>query len=726
MKRRPQVTREDAAEQSRRTFVDQLLGRAPSDTALGHYPALLEARAALDRFRTLLDQATDAVFVLDLPIAQLVDTNHATETLFRIPHAQLISRTIHDLVDAASSETLAHWLDGKDTTSTCSVEYLHKGFHASADAEPVWIEMHLSRVNFQGHPHAIVVARDITERRLAQIRYETLVHNLPGIVFRCQCNENWSMEFISPDIERLTGYPPSDFIHDNVRPYASLIHPEDRPHVDERVLEGVRNHAPYEVAYRIHTADGTERWVLEHGQGIFHGDDDTPLSIDGVIVDVTDRRGAEEALRKSEAFRKQVFESSRMPIVIMEGGTYRYIDCNDAAIAAYGYSAKEDVLGLTPMDVSAPTQYDGSPSGEKALAYLEQAASDGSIIFEWRHRRPDGTEWDAEVHLIRFDFGDSCMYQFSLVDITERKRADALIRQANEELERRVAERTHDLQLMNKELLASGEELQSANEELRTTVDYLNEMREKMIEQEKMASLGGLVAGVAHEINTPVGSALTAVTYLPSLLEEFRAKVDSNTLRRSDLTKFLDSMDEAVRLSVLNLTRAGDLVSSFKKISADQAMDDCIEFDLSVAIHDVVLSLRHEYKNKPIHIEVECPDPGTLTIRNHPGAFVQILTNLVMNSIRHGLAGMEEGVISITARADSDGVIVFYADNGRGMPPEVRAHMFDPFFTTARGAGGTGLGMSIVYNLVTQRMGGTIDVQSAPGEGVLFTLRLPG
>lgn len=295
----------------------------------------------------------------------------------------------------------------------------------------------------------------------------------------------------------------------------------------------------------------------------------------------------------------------------------------------------------------------------------------------------------------------------------------------NRELEDRVRERTRELQSTNEELEASGEELQSANEELRTTIEYLNEMRGKMIEQEKMASLGGLVAGVAHEINTPIGAALTAATYMPPLVEEFMAKMEQNALRRSDLSAFLASMDEAVQLTVNNLSRAADLVTSFKKVSADQTMDDCIEFDLSVTIHDVILSLRHEYKNRPIHVEVECPDPGILTFRNYPGAFVQILTNLIMNSLRHGLAETEDGVISITARRTEDAVLVFYSDNGCGMTEEVRTRMFDPFFTTARGVGGTGLGMSIVYNLITQRMGGTIQVQTAPGEGVLFTLRFP-
>lgn len=313
-----------------------------------------------------------------------------------------------------------------------------------------------------------------------------------------------------------------------------------------------------------------------------------------------------------------------------------------------------------------------------------------------------------------------------------QRAARLALQEANDTLEQKVQDRTEELHASNEELQASTEELQvaneemvSANEELRTTIEYMNQMREKMIEQEKLASLGGLVAGIAHEVNTPIGSALTAVTFLSPLLAELHAKLAANALRRTDFATFLESADEAVHLAVHNLTRANDLVGSFKKISADQSMDHYMEFDLTVSIHDVLLSLRHECRDRSIHIETECPPPGTLTLWNYPGAFVQILTNLVMNSIHHGLKDTEEGIITITVRQTDDRAILFYSDNGIGMTEEVRAHAFDPFFTTARGVGATGLGMSIIYNLVMQRMGGTLDMQTAPGEGVFFTIGIP-
>lgn len=318
------------------------------------------------------------------------------------------------------------------------------------------------------------------------------------------------------------------------------------------------------------------------------------------------------------------------------------------------------------------------------------------------------------------------------LSLVDQRAAQRALQEAHDTLEEKVQERTEELHTSNEELQASTEELEATNitmletnERLQTTITYLNQMREKVIEQEKLASLGGLVAGIAHEINTPVGSALTAITFLRPLLRDLNRKLEENTLRRADFGAFLQDAEESVRLAEHNLTRASDLVASFKKISVDQSADPFLEFDIATLIHDVLLSLRHEYKSKPIQVRADCPEPGTVFVKNYPGALVQVLTNLIMNSIRHGLKDTQDGCITLKVQKEEDQTLLFFSDNGCGMTEEVRAHAFDPFFTTARGSGGTGLGMSMVYNLVTQKMGGTLEMQTQPGEGVHFLIRIP-
>jgi signal transduction histidine kinase len=247
--------------------------------------------------------------------------------------------------------------------------------------------------------------------------------------------------------------------------------------------------------------------------------------------------------------------------------------------------------------------------------------------------------------------------------------------------------------------------------------------RRQLIQAEKMAALGQLVAGVAHEINTPVGVSVTAASYLQRITDEVSESLSKGKLRRSELEKYMASAVESTSEILSNLMRAAELIQSFKQVAVDQNVDERRHFNLHKYIHEILLSLRSKYKNTKYQIVVNCPED--LIIYSYPGAIMQIIANLVMNSLIHGFEGREQGVITIDVSAGPDEVRMRYRDNGKGLTAQEKIRIFEPFFTTKPGRGGTGLGMHIVYNLVTQTLNGGIVCESAPGKGAGFTITLP-
>jgi signal transduction histidine kinase len=283
-------------------------------------------------------------------------------------------------------------------------------------------------------------------------------------------------------------------------------------------------------------------------------------------------------------------------------------------------------------------------------------------------------------------------------------------------LETEVAERTADLR-------RTADELKIAKEEAEGALDQAHRAQKKLVEVEKMAALGSLVAGVAHEINTPVGTALTASTLLDQRTREFRAQFASGTMRKSDLTRYMDGAMEAVGLVLTNINRAVDLIQSFKQVAVDQTSDVRRAFSLESYLDEIITSLSPNLRKAGATVEVAC-DP-TIEMNSYPGALAQVLTNLVINALTHAFEDKRDGRIIIRADPVGNGrVKIFFRDNGKGMPPDDLARIFDPFFTTKRGAGGTGLGMHIVYNIVTQQLGGSILAHSVEGEGTTFVIEI--
>jgi signal transduction histidine kinase len=269
------------------------------------------------------------------------------------------------------------------------------------------------------------------------------------------------------------------------------------------------------------------------------------------------------------------------------------------------------------------------------------------------------------------------------------------------------------------------DELRTSKEKAEGALFELNAAQQNLIDAERLAALGGLVAGVAHEVNNPIGISLTVASSFARRAEMFDAELKSDgQLRRSQLEDFVRTSRDAAQQLVANLHRAGELIQSFKQVAVDRSHAERRQFSLSEATDQIIASLRPVLKRAPITLSVDVPEG--LVIDGYPGSYGQILTNLFLNAVNHAFVDGRSGAISISARPRGhDGVEIIFADNGAGMTPDVQRQAFDPFFTTRRNEGGTGLGLHIVYNLVTQQLGGRMMLDSRLGQGTTFRIIMP-
>jgi len=247
--------------------------------------------------------------------------------------------------------------------------------------------------------------------------------------------------------------------------------------------------------------------------------------------------------------------------------------------------------------------------------------------------------------------------------------------------------------------------------------------RDQLIEAEKMASLGGLVAGVAHEINTPLGIGVTAASHLRERYLLLKEEYDSGSLRKPSLDSFMATCGEATRILESNLQRASALIHGFKQIAVDQSSGDKRRFNMKEYLDELILSMHPEIKKTRLTVELDCDE--ALWIDSYPGAISQILTNLILNSILHAYDTPAVGTLLIRFRELEDHYELIYSDDGRGIEESVLQMIFEPFFTTRRGQGSSGLGMHICYNLVKQTLAGNIECVSTLTEGTQFTISLP-
>ena len=288
---------------------------------------------------------------------------------------------------------------------------------------------------------------------------------------------------------------------------------------------------------------------------------------------------------------------------------------------------------------------------------------------------------------------------------------------AFDELNAHRTQLEHQVQKRTQQLLI-------AKNEAEESLMLLQETQQSLVQAEKMAALGGLVAGVAHEINTPIGITLTSASFLNEETKKVVTLYQQGELGGDELESYFDTAQQSTELMTINCHRAADLIQSFKQVAVDQTSDNHREFDLKNYLEEVLLSLRPVLKKTAIHVELDCPND--LIIQGFPGAISQIVTNFIMNSLQHGYDAAQKGIINLIVTQLPDDKIEFrYSDDGKGIPESIQNKIFEPFFTTQRGNGGSGLGLNLVYNIVHQTLKGALRVQSIEGKGTTFVFNFP-
>lgn len=260
--------------------------------------------------------------------------------------------------------------------------------------------------------------------------------------------------------------------------------------------------------------------------------------------------------------------------------------------------------------------------------------------------------------------------------------------------------------------------------ERKAALDSLQQLQGSLVQAEKMAALGGLVAGIAHEINTPIGVILMSSTHLEAETDKVAERYRQGELSGDELEAYFDTARQSSKLMTINSQRAADLIYSFKQVAVDQTSGERREFELKSYIEEILLSLQPKFKNTAVGVTLECPE--NVPVDSFPGALSQVLTNFIINSLQHAYQPKQAGNVNIrVALLADDTVELIYSDDGQGIPPELQSKIFDPFFTTQRGKGGSGLGLHIVYNTVCQTLKGSMEMHSVFTEGTTFTLHFP-
>jgi len=653
-----------------------------------------QAHAAVQQFelfRLVVEAAPNAIVMAD-EAGRITLVNHQTEKMFGYRRDELIGQPIEMLVPP---ERRGHhpqlrigYMEHPRTRPMGAGRDLY-GVTKHGDEVP--IEIGLNPVTTGEGRFVLASIIDITERKRA---VDALRESEERFRFMVSGVKDYAILMIDPKgrinswnegAQRLKGYTEAEIVG---RSIDCFYPPEDvaagKPAFE--LAEAARLGSYEDEGWRVRK-DGTRFWA----NVLFTAARDATGKLRGfckVTRDMTERRRAEERFRL-------VVEASPSAM-LMAGPDGRIALVNAQAEKLFGYPRAE-LIGQ-PVEMLLPARSAPNHPQLRETYFSRPVSRPMGAGRDLYGRSKDGRDIPVEIGLNPITTSEGLFVLASVIDITERKRAESELKALNESLARQV-----------KETLG-------AMEQLRNTQGQL-------IQAEKLASLGGLVAGIAHEINTPVGVGVTAASTLRAKARQLQQKHDAGDLREQDVSAFVRLVSESTQIVLRNLERAAELVRSFKQVAVDQTSGERRVFDLGIYLEEILQSLAPRLKKTTHAVKVDCA-PG-LVIDSYPGALAQIITNLIENSLTHGFGDGGTGAIRIVAQKDGEQIALRYADDGAGIPKEHLSRIFDPFFTTRRGSGGSGLGLNIVYNLVTGMLRGSIEVNSAPGEGAQFLMRFP-
>jgi PAS domain S-box-containing protein len=374
----------------------------------------------------------------------------------------------------------------------------------------------------------------------------------------------------------------------------------------------------------------------------------------------------------------------------------RYLQINQRLTEICGISV-EDHLGRTVRDC-VPALADAVEGIVRSIMKTGDPVT-GIEVAGQRADQAEERSWVTYWHPLRNSAGEIVGINVAAEEVTERKRAEAALH-------------------------ASERELRNARDAAEAALRHLQETQNFLIEAEKLAALGRLVAGVAHEINSPVGTSLTVASSLERKTAVIADKLAHGNLKRSVLNEFLENSHAASSQLIANLNHAAEMIQSFKQVATDRNYSNRRVFDLGDLTEQVIRSLRPGLTDQRVALRVDCQ--SGLTMNSYPGPYGQVLTNLFLNSMTHAFPDGAEGTVSVEVRAlGEENVEIRFSDTGCGMGLDIRRKAFDPFFTTRRDQGCTGLGLHIVHTIVTNGLGGRVDLDSEPDGGTEIRIMLP-
>lgn len=418
------------------------------------------------------------------------------------------------------------------------------------------------------------------------------------------------------------------------------------------------------------------------------------------------RQKAEQELADSQYKFSSIFKQAPLPLALVRIETGQFVDVNDSWLAQFGYD-RDEIIGNSSLDLNL---WIDLADRKNVLDRIDESLIVNRL--EIRQRTKDGRVLICQMSGRPFYYQSVMHFIFSPVDITRQRQTEIEINELNQQLESRVQSRT--------------ELLHKSNLELNKVLDTLNLTQSELVRSEKLAALGSLVAGVAHEINTPVGIIVTSASVLNDASKTLHERFESGPIRKSQVEEYVRVALESSGLIIANANRAAHLIQSFKQVAVDQTSEQRRQFDLNTFVADLVASLHPSLKKSRISIQLQA-STTSITMDSYPGLLAQVLTNLTMNALMHAFGQRGDGHILIELRLDDDKdlVEICFGDDGTGIQEAILDRIFDPFFTTRRGQGGTGLGLNIVFNIINKQLGGTIVAQNRTTGGALFIMTIP-